>query len=70
MDQGVVWFRFVFWFCTRLRPSEVARAGPFTAMPTLIRIWVSVLDGESQVERDLAQLRAFRQESPKQETRF
>ena len=37
-------------------PCRVAK---FTELPKLIRIWMSWLDGESQVERDLAALREF-----------
>ena len=39
-----------------------ARAAPFTALPKLIRNWISVLDGEAQVERDLGTMRAFLEE--------
>ena len=35
------------------------RMGPFVELVSLIRIWISVLDGESTVERDFAHVRSF-----------
>ena len=35
------------------------RVAPFTVLPTLLRVWISILDGESQVERDLGFMREF-----------
>jgi hypothetical protein len=35
------------------------RVSPFAVSPTLLQLWMSILDGESQVERDLGCMRAF-----------
>ena len=40
-----------------------SRVTAMSELSKLLRIWFSVLDGEAQVERDLGQLRAFREES-------
>ena len=36
-----------------------ARVGPFTQINLMVRIWHSILDGESTVERDFAHVRTF-----------
>lgn len=36
-----------------------ARVSSFTVLPVLLRIWLSILDGESMVERDFAHVRNF-----------
>jgi len=35
------------------------RIGPFIVLPELIRIWISICDGESTVERDFSHVRNF-----------
>ena len=41
-------------------PDRVAK---FTALPALIRIWFSLMDGECQVERDLGTMRDYIEEA-------
>jgi len=37
----------------------LGRVAPFIILPTLVRVWHSILDGEAQVERDLGFMRGF-----------
>ena len=56
-DNRTVWANFLDRsFIEQAFPERVA---PFTVLPRLLRIWLSVLDGESQVERDLGFMRGF-----------
>ena len=56
-DNRVVWANFLDKsFVESAFPRRVA---PFTVLPTLLRVWLSILDGESQVERDLGFMRGF-----------
>ena len=56
-DNRRLWVKFLDQqFVASEFPGRVAK---FTELPKLLRIWVSILDGESQVERDLGALRDF-----------
>ena len=56
-DNRLVWAKFLDKsFVEKAFPGRVA---PFIVLPTLLRVWLSILDGESQVERDLGFLRGF-----------
>ena len=56
-DNRIVWRRF--FDQDYIQKAFKARVSPFTALQTLLRIYMSVLDGESQVERDLGTMRSF-----------
>jgi hypothetical protein len=56
-DNRPVWSRLLDKsFLDHVFPGRVVA---FTVLPKLLRIWMSLLDGESQVERDLGLMRAF-----------
>jgi hypothetical protein len=56
-DNRKVWARLLQQsFCERAFPKRVA---PFRVLPVFVRIWHALLDGESQVERDLGFMRAI-----------
>ena len=56
-DNRLVWAKFLDKsFVENAFPGRVA---PFTVFPELLRVWMSILDGESQVERDLGFMRGF-----------
>ena len=56
-DNRAVWANFLDnSFVEKAFPGRVA---PFTVLPTLLRVWLSILDGEAQVERDLGFMRGF-----------
>ena len=56
-DNRRVWAKFLDKsFVENAFPGRVA---PFTVLPTLLRVWLSILDGEAQVERDLGFMRGF-----------
>ena len=56
-DNRIIWERFKDkgFVAERFK----TRMTPFTALQTLLRTYMSILDGESQVERDLGSMRAF-----------
>ena len=56
-DNRLVWAKFLDKsFVENAFPGRVA---PFTVFPELLRVWMSILDGESQAERDLGFMRGF-----------
>ena len=56
-DNRLVWAKFLDKsFVESAFPGRVA---PFTVLPRLLRVWLSILDGEAQVERDLGFMRGF-----------
>ena len=56
-DNRKVWARLLQQsFCSRAFPNRVA---PFRVLLVFVRIWHALLDGESQVERDLGFMRAI-----------
>jgi hypothetical protein len=56
-DNRIAWRRF--FDIDVIHEAFKTRVSPFTALQTLLRVWMSILDGESQVERDLGSMRAF-----------
>ena len=56
LDNRIIWG----WFLIKGVVAErfKTRMTPFTALQTLLRTYMSILDGESQVERDLGSMRA------------
>lgn len=56
-DNRILWKRMLDEaFIEKHFASRVAR---FSHLPLLIRIWISILDGECQIERDLGELKEF-----------
>ena len=56
-DNRLVWATFL--DKSFLQSAFPGRVAPFTVLPELLRVWMSILDGESQVERDLGFMRGF-----------
>ena len=56
-DNRKVWAKLLdVVFLEKVFPRRVA---PFILLPTMVRVWLSILDGEAQVERDLGFMRGF-----------
>ena len=56
-DNRIVWANFL--DRSFLEKNFPTRVAPFAVLPRLLRIWLSALDGECQVERDLGFMRGF-----------
>ena len=54
-DNRTVWKRFL--DNDFIQAKFKTRVSPFTALQTLLRVYMSILDGESQCERDLGSMR-------------
>ena len=56
-DNRPVWAKFL--DKSFVKSAFPGRVAPFSVLPTLLRVWLSILDGEAQVERDLGFMRGF-----------
>ena len=54
-DNRLVWAKFL--DKSFVQSAFPGRVAPFTIFPEFLRVWMSVLDGESQAERDLGHQR-------------